>query len=108
MQKPFALRQGDVMLVPYIIPADAIRIKNRPLALGEKTGHHHSLAVLEEIAIEDAVDMFEKDGEVYVRIKDEGVMLTHQEHKTHGVIPGDYKVTIQQEETDWGSRAVLD
>lgn len=92
-----------------IIPADAVRIPIRPLALGEKTGHHHSLMADPGVALEDAVEMYEKDGEVYVRILAEGVSLVHQEHKAHpSIAPGDYKVTIQQENTDWGSRAVLD
>jgi hypothetical protein len=108
MKKPFAVRQGDVMLFPSTIPTDAVRIASRPLAYGEKTGHHHSL-VADEVAFEDAVDMYEKDGQIFVSIKDEGVSLVHQEHKAHpSIVPGDYKVTIQQENTDWGSRAVLD
>lgn len=108
MKKPFAVRQGDVMLVPQAVPSDAKRIDNRPLAYGEKTGHHHSL-VADEVKLENAVEMFEKDGQIYVRIGAEGVALVHQEHKAHpGLAPGDYKVTIQQENTDWGARAVLD
>lgn len=101
-------RQGDVMMRTQAIPADAKRIEVRPLAYGEKTGHHHSLAVAEPLAIEDCVEMFEKDGQIFVRIKDEGVALTHQEHKSHAIPAGDYKVVIQQENTDWGARAVLD
>lgn len=103
----FALRQGDVMLRSAAIPADANRVRLRPLALGEKTGHHHSLTI-EEVPLEDAVEMYEKDGEVYVRITGEGVTLQHQEHKSHAVAPGDYAVVIQKEETDWGARQVAD
>ena len=95
-------------MVPKAVPTDAKRIANRPLAYGEKTGHHHSL-VADQVNLEDAVEMYEKDGEIYVRIADEGVALVHQEHKAHPeLVPGDYKVTIQQENTDWGARAVLD
>src|SRR5215469_10498840 len=106
----FALRQGDVLVRTAEIPADATPIPPRPLALGEKTGHHHSLMVDEpETAIEDAVEMYEKDGQIYVRIKDESaVSLVHQEHKAHKVPPGDYAIIIQQEETDWGTRQVAD
>lgn len=108
MNQPHALRQGDVLLVPTAVPSDAKRIPNKPLALGEKTGHHHSL-VADGVTLEDSVEMYEKDGQIFVSIKDEGVSLIHQEHKAHpSIIPGDYKVTIQQENTDWGSRAVLD
>lgn len=98
------------MFEKNVIPTDAKRIPIRPLALGEKTGHHHSMVMDQpEIAIEDAVEMYEKDGETYVRIKEEGVSLVHQEHKAHpSIAPGDYRVVIQQEETDWGSRQVAD
>jgi putative heme iron utilization protein len=90
-----------------VIPADAKRIKIRPLALGEKTGHHHSL-VCDAMPIEDAVEMYEKYGQIFVRIKEEGVVLEHQEHKPSPVPPGDYVVRIQTEVTDWGSVPVLD
>jgi hypothetical protein len=90
------------------IPADATKIAVRPLALGEKTGHHHSLMVEDPLALEDCVEMYEKDRETFVRIKEEGVLLTHQEHKTHAVPPGDYKVVIQRENTDWGAKTVVD
>lgn len=95
-----------------MIPENAKRIPLRPLALGEKTGHHHSLYSSTSTAIEDLAEMYEvesAEGKThYLRVTGEGVSLQHQEHKTQSVAPGDYKVTIQQEETDWGSRAVLD
>lgn len=86
-----------------MIPEGATRIKNRPLALGEVTGHHHSF-----VAEEDAVEMYEKDGMTYVRILSDSP-LTHQEHKGHiapaGAI-GD--VRIAEEVTDWGTAPVRD
>lgn len=92
-----------------VIPTDAVRIELRPLALGEKTGHHHSLVADPEVKLEEAVEMYEKDGEIYVRILHEGVSLVHQEHKAHpSIAPGDYRVTIQQENTDWGAAPVRD
>jgi hypothetical protein len=107
-----AYRQGDVLLRPSPVPSDAKRITLRPAALGEVTGHHHSfmsnIATLEE----DLVEMYEgADGKTYVRILGEpgDVALVHQEHKAHPTIaPGDYAIVIQQENSDWGSRAVLD
>jgi len=94
------------------IPAAAVRIPLRPLALGEKTGHHHSLMANPGVAIEDVAEMFEiatPDGSRhFLRVTGEGVSLVHQEHKAHVVPLGEYEITIQQENTDWGSRAVLD
>lgn len=103
-----AWRQGDVMVRQRAIPEGATKVDVRPLALGEKTGHHHSLAVAEPMALEDCVEMYEKDGEVFVRIQEDGVVLTHQEHKSHAIPAGDYQVVIQQENTDWGAKPVLD
>jgi hypothetical protein len=90
------------------IPEGAKRIEVRPLALGEKTGHHHSLCVEEPLKIEDCVEMYELNGQTYVRVKEDGVVLTHQEHKSHAVPPGDYAVELQQENTDWGAKPVVD
>lgn len=94
------------------IPADAKRVPLRPVALGEVTGHHHSfMSNVEEVDVADRVQMYEgSDGTLYVRVLGEPgeVSLVHQEHKAHVVPPGDYSVTIQQENTDWGARPVVD
>ena len=110
MTQAIAVRQGDVMLFPYLIPSTAKPIALRPLAYGEKTGHHHSLTVGDGNGIAgECAELYEaEDGTIYCRITNEGVLLAHQEHKTHGIVPGEYQVVIQQENTDWGSRAVLD
>lgn len=94
------------------IPETAKKIRLQPLALGEKTGHHHSLYSEPGVVLEDAVEMFEVEVEnskkYYLRVTSEGVSLQHQEHKTHAVPPGEYEVTIQTEVTDWGRAAVID
>lgn len=104
-----AVRQGDVMLYPSPLPSTAKKVTLRPLALGEKTGHHHSLMTADEVILDDIAEMYEDgDGNVFVRILDEGALLGHQEHKTHAINPGSYQVVIQRENTDFGDRAVLD
>lgn len=96
------------------IPKNAKRIALRPLALGEKTGHHHSLAVLDETRnLDELAEMYtvEEDEKIktYLRvIEDEAVVLTHQEHKTQAVPAGEYEVVIQTEVTEWGTAAVQD
>ncbi|UWZ84630.1 hypothetical protein [Occallatibacter riparius] len=94
------------------IPESAKRIPVRPVALGEVTGHHHSfMSNVAETDVADLVEMYEgPDGMTYVRVLGEpgDVSLVHQEHKAHIVPPGEYSVTIQQENTDWGARPVAD
>jgi hypothetical protein len=100
------------MIQENTIPANAKRVKLRPVALGEVTGHHHSfMSNVAEVDVADRVEMYEgEDGNTYVRVLGEpgDVSLVHQEHKAHVVPPGEYSVTIQQENTDWGARPVAD
>ena len=97
-----------------MIPKTAKRIALRPLALGEKTGHHHSLVCLDpNKELNDVAEMYEaKDDEqmnTYLRvIESECVALVHQEHKTQAVPAGEYEVVIQREVTDWGTAQVQD
>lgn len=87
------------------IPKDAKKIPMRPLALGEATGHHHSLVCDEA----DAVEMYEKDGETFVRIVGEGASVQHQEHKP-ALCPKDteWGIRIATEVNDWGRAPVRD
>ncbi len=102
------------MTIKTTIPATARRIALRPLALGEQTGHHHSLAMDPRCTavLNDAVEMYELDSpegvKTFLRVTADGVSVQHQEHKTHPITPGDYEITIQREFTDWGSRRVSD
>jgi hypothetical protein len=93
------------------IPVTAKRIALCPVALGEVTGHHHSFMSNTETDVADLVEMYEDpDGMTYVRVLGEpgDVSLVHQEHKAHVIAPGEYSVVIQQENTDWGARSVVD
>lgn len=68
-------RQGDVGFVQCAVPKLAKRIKVRPLALGEVTGHSH------QVAVADAVEMYELDKATYLRVTAEGgVSILHEEH----------------------------
>ena len=95
------------------IPATATKIPLRPLAFGEITGHHHSLMADPGVCLDEVAEMFEVKDDAgvrhYLKISGEGVSLVHQEHKAHpSIAPGEYEVVLQRENTDWGSRAVLD
>jgi hypothetical protein len=107
-----AIRQGDVMLVPCKIPSGARRIPVRPIALGERTGHHHSLMTASGAGLEDAVEMYEVDTpegvKTYMRITEDGVSLVHQQHKAQPVEPIEYVYIPQVENSDWGTQRVVD
>lgn len=110
MKNMKAIRQGDVMLQPATIPTDAKRIKLRPIALGERTGHHHSLMTCTATPVEDLVEMYEKDGQTFVRVlgEPESVSLVHQQHKAQTLAPAEYVYIPQCENSDWGTRKVID
>jgi hypothetical protein len=97
-------RQGDVGFVRGNIPEDAKRIPFRPFALGETTGHSH--AVVE--SARDFVEMYEKDGETYVRALADAP-IRHEDHDpgaTTSILPAGFegRVVIAREydeETDF-------
>jgi hypothetical protein len=64
------------------------------LAYGEVTGHHHSLA------LSDRVAMFREDGSgsgLFLSVSDgDPAALEHQEHKTLLINPGTYRIIRQR------------
>jgi hypothetical protein len=102
-------RQGDVL----IVPVDSIPEATQPvareqgrvvLAHGEVTGHHHSI-------VEEGVELVtaEEAAELYLLVHGtEPVELTHQEHDTIRVEPGEYQVIRQVEYTPEELRQVAD
>ena len=68
-------RQGDVGFVRTAIPAGATKIKNRPFALGEVTGHSHRPVA----DVADLVEMYEKDGLTYIRALGD-IPVQHEDH----------------------------
>ena len=86
-------RQGDVLLVPVEVAPDGKKVKARRgrliLALGEVTGHHHSVAVAD-------AEMVEAAEKVYLSIMRE-TTLDHQEHASITLAPGTYEVVRQRE-----------
>lgn len=66
--------QGDVALHSTELPKAAKNIKNRPLALGEVSGHAH--------VIEGDAELFEIDGKTYVVVGSDGATLRHVKLKS--------------------------
>ena len=104
-----------------MIPENAVRIPLRPLALGEVTGHQHRLVSDDpSVSVETACELYEiKNGEKVehaLRVTAEGISLLHAEenslvtadHHSVPVAPGEYRVVIQEEVTDWGRSQVAD
>jgi len=86
-------QQGDVLLKPvnFPLPKEIKKINSLILAEGEKTGHKHE--VIGEAEIYQA-----KDGNMFLSVIDDQVIVTHQEHKPPLTIPkGDYVIQIVRE-----------
>lgn len=99
--------QGDVQFFSIDkIPASAKKINNRPIALGEHSGHMHILT--------GDVEMFEVDGRIICAVGSDGARLQHiheskltertwksieeieiADHKSHLLPPGNYEFFIQ-------------
>lgn len=105
------LRQGDVLLLP-VDTAPACGAVASPengrvvLAHGEATGHHHSFA------FSDRVALFREDGAgggLFLTVSPgPAVALEHQEHSALQVQPGAYRVLRQRTMTSGVARRVVD
>jgi hypothetical protein len=81
MKTQLFARQGDVGLVKCRIPKAAAKVKLRPLALGEVTGHSHRVAVEDTAGVEMYEIPAERGVRTYMRITAEGaVAIIHEEH----------------------------
>jgi hypothetical protein len=102
--KKSVYRQGDVLILPINeIPNNLNRTKRVTLALGEVTGHHHSIS--------DGAVGYADDSDAladYFEVNDESADLTHQEHDTITLPKGKYRKVIQVEYTPEAIRNVAD
>ena len=102
--KKMVYRQGDVLIIPVSkIPSDMKRTKRVTLALGEVTGHHHSIAYGAIGYADDENSLAE-----YVEVDSDSADLTHQEHDTISLPKGKYRKIIQVEYTPEAIRNVAD
>lgn len=69
--------QGDVFFVEMDIPKNAKRVQRTSrglvLAEGEATGHAH-------VIMDGGAELFEADGQLYLRVDNEEVPMKHEEH----------------------------
>lgn len=100
MEQKKVIRQGDVyVILNQVRPTEARVRTDRTLALGEATGHHHTL--------EAGVVYGEMAGVQWI-VVDEPTELTHQEHAMVVIPPGEHEVRIQREYTPAAIRRVMD
>ena len=101
--------QGDVTIHPYkgsVKGKELTHNGSYTLAYGEKTGHHHTIAVENPKAM--TVQEL-PNGYVLLTLTEPGT-ITHQEHLQITVAPGTYRVGHEREK-DWFSlttRQVID
>lgn len=86
-------RHGDVILMPVAaIPESAKRETRKGdilLALGKVTGHAHRIATPGAVTFLSGEDR-------YLTVSEGGAALTHEEHATIALPPGNYKLVHQR------------
>lgn len=66
------------------IPAEAKRIRLRPLAQGEATGHAHR--------VQGDAELYKLGQRLFLRVLAGNVRVVHEEHHQVEIPPGDYEV----------------
>lgn len=99
-------RQGDVLIEQIAELPKGLKRQNAQngriiLALGEATGHHHSLAA-------DAADWWKDGSDNQFVSLEETTSLEHQEHAPIKLAPGHYRVRRQREYSPEEIRHVAD
>ncbi len=104
-----AVRQGDVLVLPITaLPPKTLPVQPENgrlvLAHGEATGHHHSFAFGERVAL------FREDGGggLFGSVTGQAVPLEHQEHAALSVSPGPIAVIRQRTYVAGIARRVAD
>ena len=88
------IRQGDIMLVPGERPlGEPTKSKELTVALGEATGHHHTLYG------DGQVSHWQDGARRFVEV-DADYFLRHQEHHEHQIMPGVCYEILTEEEYD--------
>ena len=95
-------RQGDVLLKQIQKLPENLKVKNKILAYGEATGHHHRFE-------SEQVQVFkDKEGNQFVEVVQPS-KLVHEEHAEIEIPEGSYIVITQREfDIREGVRQVMD
>jgi hypothetical protein len=82
-------QQGDVVIVK-VAEVKGKKLNHLTLAKGEATGHHHTIT-------EGDAELYDHEGTLFLKVKSDEAILTHQEHNTITLPKGDYKIGIVRE-----------
>ena len=82
-------QQGDVIL-KLAKGIKGKKLNHLTLAVGEATGHHHTIT-------DGEAELYEHDGTFYLRVIGDQATLTHQEHNVITLPKGDYEIGIVKE-----------
>ena len=97
-------RQGDVLIMPVKSIPQTKKVTNKvTLALGEVTGHHHTISSGAVGYADEPTALAE-----YFEVNVDSAELTHQEHDTITIPKGKYRSVIQSEYTPEAIRNVAD
>ena len=99
MEKKKVIRQGDVYIILNTGTPEGNAREDRTLALGEATGHHHTLTAGQVFGTLQGTQWI---------VLEEPTKLTHQEHATITIPAGVHEVRIQREYTPQAIRRVID
>lgn len=83
------LQQGDV-LIKKVSNIKGKKLNHLTLALGEATGHHHTV-------VKGNAELYDNEGTLFLRVNSKEADLTHQEHGKITIPKGDYEIGIVQE-----------
>jgi len=108
-------QHGDVILQRVDTIPDTATTVDRDngrviLAYGEVTGHAHAIvAPLDDVILTEIITQSDQDemAERFLKVQRE-VALSHEEHATINIPPGNYRVTIQREYSPEELRRVAD
>jgi hypothetical protein len=97
-------RQGDVLILPVdSFPDGLVPVQRCTLALGEVTGHHHTIPSGATGFAPEATSVAN-----YFEVSDAPADLVHQEHDTVTIPTGKWRSVIQSEYTPEEIRNVAD
>jgi hypothetical protein len=78
------IQQGDV-LIEKVSEIKGKKLNHLTLAEGEATGHHHTVTKGE-------AELYEYEGTLFLNVKSDEAVVTHQEHKAVTLPKGKYKI----------------